>query len=318
MSGSHSHSHGHSHGHAHSHSNIDSKLKRRLKIAAVLTGIIFFAELFGGLLTHSLALISDSIHVFMDLLALLLSFLAIYVSELAPTEKRTYGLHRAEVFASFVNGASLILVSGFILYKAYGRFNNPVEVDGLGMFAVALIGLVVNVVVAYWLHSYAKTDLNIKSAFLHVIGDAAASVGVIIAAIVIHYTGFFMIDAIISIFIAIIILFGSLRIVLEASHILLEGVPREVDLKAVKEAILALEDVKGVHSLHIWSICYNVHALSAHVDVHPTCKGPRTSIVNVINDMLAEDFHILYTTIQPDCASCNRNDTLRTITHAER
>ena len=301
--------------------DVDFDLRRRLKVAIAFTGVIFFVELIGGLLTNSLALLSDAAHVFMDVLALSLSLFALYISGLPPTAKRTFGLHRAEVLVAFINGVSIAFISLFIFYKASARLLAPEEVESLGMLVVAVVGLIVNTVVALWLIRYASTDLNIKSAFLHVVGDAAASVGVIIGALVIYSTGWYAADPIISIVIGIIILFGAGRIIRDSSHILLEGTPKEVDLKGVLEDIKGVDGVGGVHSLHIWSICHNVHALSAHVDSAPGVVLPRATqgcIVKEINEKLAENHHIFYTTIQMECSLCETGEVLRTLEHRDK
>src|SRR3990172_488303 len=165
--------------------SLDTLLKGRLALSIALTGLLFIAEVVGGYLTNSLALMSDAAHVFMDVLALSLSLFAIHISELPPTEKRTFGL-----------------------YKAYTRIIDPQPVASLGMLAVAVVGLAVNIAVAFWLRHYARSDLNIKSAFLHVLGDAAASVAVIIASLVIHFTGLYLIDPLMSVLIGVIIVAG--------------------------------------------------------------------------------------------------------------
>lgn len=301
-----------------SHSaDIDKELKGRLRISVTLTAIIFVAELVGGYLTNSLALMSDAAHVFMDVLALSLSWFAIYISEMPPTNKRTYGLHRAEVFVSFINSFVLFVVTFFIFYKAYQRFFSPEPVESIGMIIVAVIGLLVNLVVALWLHRFAGSDLNIKSAFIHVIGDAAASIGVIVGAAVIFYTGWYPADPLISFVIGFIILFGTIGIMKESSHILLEGVPKEIDFDEVLRDIKAFKGINGVHSLHIWSICHNVYALSAHVDIAPTERWRMGEIFEEINGKLAQTHHIFYTTLQAECLGCEQNDVLRKLAHKE-
>ena len=303
--------------HAHDH-DLDARVKRRLLISIALTALIFVAELVGGYLTNSLALMTDAAHVFMDVFALSLSFFAIYIAEMPPTEKRTYGLHRVEVFVSFINSFVLILLTIFIFYKGLIRFWNPEPVESVGMLVVASIGLVVNLIVAMWLHRYAVSDLNVKSAFIHVVGDAAASVGVIAAAVIIYFTAWFKADPLISMLIGLIIVNGAVKIIRESSHILLEGVPRDIDLSMVREEILSFEGVAGVHSLHIWSICHNVYALSAHVDVIPTQRWRMGEIFGEINEKLAHDHHIFYTTLQAECSGCNPNDIYGKIAHKER
>lgn len=316
---SHEHSHAdHNGSRSHSHKDADSALKRRLRWSILLTGIIFFAELVGGWFTNSLALMSDAVHVFMDVLALSLTLAAIYIAELPPTQKRTYGLHRVEVFVSWANSFALIVVTLFIFYKAYERFADPQPVETVGMLTVAVIGLAVNLVVAVWLMSYAKGDLNIKSAYFHVVGDAAASVGVIVGAIIIYYTGWLFVDPLMSDFIGAIILIGSLGILYDSSNILLEGVPKEIELAAVIDDIRASMGVASIHSIHVWSICHNTYALSAHIEIDPLHRSRTGEILNEINETLAATHHIFYTTLQIECSNCEVNDTLRKITHRER
>lgn len=298
------------------HGGADEAVKKRLKVSIVLTGIIFLAEIIGGVWTNSLALVTDALHVLMDVLALGLSLFAISIAELPPTEKRTFGLHRAEVFAAFINSIVLCFVTVFVLYEAWGRLADPQPVESTGMLVVATIGLVVNVVVGFWLMRFASKDLNIKSAFLHVIGDAAASVGVIIGAIIIARTGWYPVDPLLSVLISLIIVYGAVRILRESGHILLEGVPRDVDLNEVAGDITSTDGVKSVHSLHIWSICHNVYALSAHVDITPTERYRTADIFDEINRKLAE-YQIFYTTLQAECSGCEGAELLRQMAHAE-
>lgn len=299
------------------HGDVDSAVKGRLKLSIALTGLIFFAELVGGWLTNSLALMSDAVHVLMDVLALSLSWFAIYVSGLPPTEKRTFGLHRVEVFVSFVNSLTLFFVTLFIFYKAYTRLLAPEQVESVGMLVVAAIGLFVNIAVAVWLRQFARSDLNIKSAFLHVVGDAAASVGVIAGSVIIYYTGWYLVDPLISVMIGAIILFGVFKILEESSHILLEGVPKDVDLNVVVDEIKSTGGITNVHSLHIWSICHNVYALSAHVDISPSERWRMGEIFSDINERLAERYHIFYTTLQAECMGCDPDNIFRRVAHKE-
>ncbi|MBI5561315.1 MAG: cation transporter [Deltaproteobacteria bacterium] len=308
----------HDHNHNHPHAEADRGLKARLRLSIALTGVILVAELAGGYFTNSLALMSDAAHVFMDVFALSLSLAAMHIAELPPTETRTYGLHRVEVFVSWINSFILILVTAFIFYSAYERFSNPQPVESAGMLVIAAVGLVVNLVVAMWLMSYAEGDLNVKSAYVHVVGDAAASVGVIVGAVVIAYTGWYFVDPLISDLIGAIILVGSFNIMKDASHILMEGVPKDIDFGRVIEDIKASKGVSSVHSLHIWSICHNVYALSAHLDIEPLERWRMGEIFAEVNERLAGTHHIFYTTLQAECSGCDTNDTLRKIAHRER
>jgi cobalt-zinc-cadmium efflux system protein len=180
------------------------------------------------------------------------------------------------------------------------------------------VGLAVNLMVAVWLRQYASSDLNVKSAFLHVVGDAAASVGVILAGLVIKITGWNSADPLISVIIGIIIGGGAVRIMIESSNILLEGVPKEVNLQAVMDDIRGVRGVSGVHSLHVWSICTNIFALSAHVDVAPSERQRTGQVLNEINERLAQRHHIFYTTIQAECLGCDTSEVFRRFLHKER
>ncbi len=303
----------HHHGH-----EFDRRLKGRLVLAVALTGGFFAFELAGGYVTNSLALMTDAAHNFMDFFALALSWFAIYISELPPTDTRTYGFHRVEVFVSFINSSILLLVTLGIFYEGYQRLFTPEPVKSLGVMVIATIGLAVNLIVALWLRHFAVSDMNIKSAFLHIVGDAAASLGVIAGAAVIYYTGWYLADPLIGAAIGVIIIIGCVSMLKDSSHILLEGVPREIDLNEVMEDMKKTGGVASVHSLHIWSICHNVYALSAHLDIVPVQRWRMGEIFNEINERLAEKHHIFYTTLQAECIGCNQEDIFGKIAHRER
>jgi cobalt-zinc-cadmium efflux system protein len=216
------------------------------------------AEVIGGIWTNSLALLSDAAHVFLDLFALILSLAAIKLASYPVSDTRTFGWHRTEVFASFINGASVFLMALGIFYEAWGRLFNPQEVKSLPMFIIAAIGLAMNLVAAGALHSHSHDDLNVHSAFLHVIGDAAASVGVIAGGVVMYFTDWYVADAIISIGIGCVIFWGAWRVMREAAHILLEGVPRGLSTAEVAEAINGVEGVNAVHHMNLWAICSHI------------------------------------------------------------
>lgn len=298
--------------------NIDIERMSIFKIAIGLTVFIFFAELIAGYLTNSLALLSDSAHVFMDAFALTLSWFAIYICSFPPTEKRTYGWHRMEVFAAFINGSTLLFISIFIFYKAYLRIISPEHVESMGMLVVAIIGFIANIIVAFWLKDFSHEDLNVRSAYLHIVWDALASIGVIIGAVIIYYTGWFVIDPIISIGIGLIIISGALRIVKESTHILLEGVPYGIDIQRVVEDIKTINGVSSIHSLHIWSLCSNIYAMSAHIDLEPGAMEHQADIIARINEKLAKTYHIEYTTLQTECKSCLTGGLLRSMDHSEK
>jgi len=253
----------------HAELHLDKSIAGRFKYAIVLTTLTLLAEVAGGIWTNSLALLSDAAHVFLDLFALGLSLAAIKLAAFPASDTRTFGWHRVEVFASFINGASVFMIAFGIFYEAWGRLFQPEEVKSLPMFIIAAIGLFMNLVAASALHHHSHDDLNVRSAFLHVIGDAAASVGVIIGGLVIYFTHWYVLDAVISIGIGFVIFWGAWRVLRESAHILLEGAPRGMKIAEVVDAIRTIKGVNDVHHLNIWTICSHILALSAHVDVKP-------------------------------------------------
>lgn len=289
----------------------------QLKFAISLTGIVFFVELVGGFWTNSLALLSDAAHVFMDVFALTLSLLALYLAAFPPSDTRTYGLHRAEVFAALVNGVTLFLISLGIFYEASNRFRHPPEVKTLHMMIIAAAGMLVNAVVARKLHGHSHQDLNIHSAFLHVVSDLLASVGVVAGGLIMYFTGWFVVDPVISVIIGGLIVFGSGRVVAESAHILLEGVPKGVRVSDVAKTICAIEGVKDVHHLHVWSICSNIMALSSHVLIDPSWEGNPEALRLEINRALHSRFGITDTTLQFDSTSEAHDALLHKIAHPE-
>jgi cobalt-zinc-cadmium efflux system protein len=291
--------------------------RKKLRFAVISTSGILVAEVIGGLWTKSLALLSDAAHVFMDVFALGLSLFAIYLASMPVSDTRTYGWHRAEIFAAFINGITLFLVSLLILYEAWGRMMNPTEVKSLEMVVIAGLGLIGNLIVVLKLRGHGEHDLNLRSAFLHVLGDFLASIGVVTGGVIMFYTGWYLADPIIGGGIGILIMLGSLRLLRESSHILLEGVPREIDIKEVAEAMKNVEGVKGIHHLHIWTICSHVLALSSHVLVDSTNQNRGYTIVKNINCILKERFNIVDSTLQVDEVGSTKEALIQELTHDE-
>lgn len=305
------------HNHYHAQNHRIRTPQGQLKFAILFTGMVFVAELAGGIWTNSLALLSDAAHVFMDVFALALSLTALYLATIPASDTRTYGLHRLEVFAATINGATLFLVSLGIFYEVWKRVLSPPEIKTLEMMVIAVCGMVANTIVLHMLHGHNHKDLNIHSAFLHVLGDMLASVGVVIGGLVIYFTDWFVIDPLISAGIGTLILIGSLRVLRESIHILLEGVPRGIDVNKVSEAICKIPGVKDLHHLHIWSICSNIMALSSHVLVDPQWKGNPEALRQAINDELARRFGITDTTLQFDSTPEEHDTLVHNIQHPE-
>ncbi|KAF0216759.1 MAG: cation efflux system protein CDF [Geobacteraceae bacterium] len=302
----------------HAELHLDKSIAGRFKYAIALTTLTLLAEVIGGIWTNSLALLSDAAHVFLDLFALVLSLAAIKLSSFPASDTRTFGWHRTEVFASFINGATVFLMALGIFYEAWGRLFHPEEVKTIPMFIIAAVGLVMNLVAASALHQHSHDDLNVRSAFLHVIGDAAASVGVIAGGLVMYFTGWYILDAIISVGIGCVIFWGAWRVIRESAHILLEGVPRGMSTQEVAEDIRAVEGVNDVHHLNLWTICSHILALSAHVDMKPEYKGKQAEVLRAIEALLLEKYHISHTTLQGECTMCVEAPVIKELRHRPR
>ena len=278
------------------------EIQKNLKIAIILTAVIFFMEFAGGIISGSLALLSDAAHVFMDVVALVLAFGALKISARPSNRNVTFGYHRFEIFAALINGLTIIGIAFFIFYEAYGRILNPPPVNGYTVLVIATIGLVVNTWAALKLHGH--HDLNIKGAYLHVIGDALASIAVIGGALVIILTGKTIVDPVLSILIGMMLLYGAVRLVFGSVRILLEFAPKHADADMLKGVMMQIDGVKGVHDIHIWSICSNIHAMSAHVLVDRIHVQQTEALISEISLTLKERFRILHTTLQFECAEC--------------
>jgi cobalt-zinc-cadmium efflux system protein len=296
--------------------NPDKSIATRFTYAIVLTVVTLVAEVIGGVWTNSLALLSDAAHVFLDLFALLLSLGAIKLAGLPSSETRTFGWHRAEVFASFINGVSIFLIAIGILYESGGRLLQPEPVNSLPMFVIAVVGLAMNLIAASALHQHSHEDLNVHSAFLHVIGDAAASVGVIVGGVVMYFSHWYVLDALISIGIGFVVFFGAWRVLRESIHILLEGVPRGLKVSEIAESIRGVEGVQDLHHLNVWSICSHIVVLSAHLDVSDDFKWQQAEVIHEVEHMLLDRYHITHTTLQVECIACLAGPFIRDLNHA--
>lgn len=263
-------SHGHHH-HHHDAGGVHPKVSgerrevgSRLLWVLGITAVFMVAEVVGGLLSNSLALLADAGHMFTDVAALGLSVFAIRLARTPPTAKRTFGYVRLEILAALVNGAALLVISGFIFVEAFQRIREPAEIDGVVMLSVAALGLGVNVVGALLLHRHAHDNLNVRGAYLHVLGDLLGSVGAIAAGVVILTTGWAPIDPIVSAVIGLLILYSAWNLVREAAEVLLEAAPAHVDMSAIQTDIAAVEGLDDIHDVHVWTLTSGFVALSAH------------------------------------------------------
>ncbi len=297
---------------------LDQNISRRLIFAIVLTTITLVAEVVGGIWSNSLALLSDAGHVFLDLFALLLSLGAIKLAAQPPNVRHSFGWHRAEVLAALINGLTVLLMAVLILYEGSKRLVTPEEVKTLPMLVIAVLGLIANLLAAKGLHGHSHDDLNVRSAFLHVLGDAAASVGVIAGAAIMWFTGWYQMDALISIAIGLLILVGAGRVLRDAVHILMEGVPRGMSVEQVAERIKEVEGVHDVHHINLWSVCSHILALSVHVEVERGYEMDRGKLLHRIEHLLEHQFHITHTTIQLECSDCNGGPLIKPLQHTGR
>ncbi len=278
--------------------------KRQLQIVIALSGGILVVEMAGGLLSGSLALLSDAGHVLTDVLALVLSLMAVRFSSLPATPAKTYGYHRIEILTALVNGALLIGISIGILYKAVGRFVDPVPIHSGVMMGVACAGLVANLAGVVLL-SGAPRSLNLRCARMHVVGDALFSVGVLLAGLIIALTGWQRLDPLVGGAIAVVIAAGALRLVREAVDVLLEATPADIDLDDVSRAIATVPGVVEVHDLHVWSITTGLAALSGHVRLDGPGQDTSDEMLNRIKQTVRDRFGIVHTTIQIESIGYN-------------
>lgn len=291
----------HSHNHTHSHGPTTGSV---LRWSLVATSAFVVVELFAGVQAHSLALISDAGHNFTDALALLLAWFGFYLQSKPADETKTYGYHRASVLSAFFNALTLVALSVWIFYESALRLRHPAAVEENIMMAVAALGLVLNGSIMLALRRASRGDLNIRGAFVHMLGDALGSIAIIAGAIIIHYTGWVQVDPILSILIGVLIVWTAWDIIRESLNILLEGLPKGIQLDHVAAAARAIQGVLGVHDLHIWSLGSNTRALSCHVLIEDLPPSASDRILRELNGMLAESFHIHHTTVQFEHVSC--------------
>ena len=283
--------HQHSHGRHRSSDNW-----RRLSLVLFLTLLYMIAEALGAWWTGSLALLADAGHMFTDVAALGLALTAVWFGSRPATSKKTFGYYRLEIIAALVNGVALVVISLFIFYGAYERWLEPPVVKSGPMIAVAAGGLAVNLICAWILHGRDEIDLNIRGAWMHVMGDALGSVAAILAGVCIWLFGWYKADALFSVVIALLIIWGSIRLIRESTNVLLEGTPAHINLAAVEDAILDTAGVSDVHDLHVWTITSGREALSAHV-IHADSIS-QAALLRELRTKLHDRFGVDHLTIQ--------------------
>ncbi len=281
----------HSHSHSHPHSPY-----RKLWLVFVLSFTYMIAEIIGGLLSGSLALLADAGHMAIDTAGIGLGLFASWIATKPPTDKKTFGYYRVEILAALINGALLISASIWIIYEAWTRFSHPHEVKGALLSWVAGGGLLVNLIGAKLLHSHSHDSLNLRGVWLHLMSDLLGSISAVVAGVLVWNFGWNWADPLSSILISLLILVGAWKLVSEAVHVLLEGVPHELDTQKIKEAMSKVSGVKGVFDLHIWTVASGLHALSAHVAIEDETSHKK--MLGSLSELLKREFSITHTTIQ--------------------
>lgn len=301
------------HGHRHSHGSLSrdefrGTAARKLLISTIITLLFVVIELGGAWLANSLSLLGDAFHNFTDSLALVLALAALRIELLPATPSKSFGYQRAGILVAFVNAAALVGLTVYLLIEAWERFRQPEQVHAGWMIGTSAVALVMNVAISAWLHREGKQDLGVRSAVIHLMGDALSSVGIIIGAIAISLTGVMVIDPAISVVIAALILWSSWGVLREAVNILLEGVPEGIDAELVGRAIAAMPGVSGVHHLHIWALAPSRPSLSCHLMLGDVSLREADGVLERVNAMLNDRWRIVHTTIQVEYATCAADD----------
>lgn len=308
--------HAHTHGHRHQHNGHDHGAasggrrrdaeRRGLRLALGLTATILVAEVIGGYVSNSLALLADAGHMFTDVLAIALAYAALGFATRPPTVQKTYGWYRLEVLAALINGVTLVVMSMFIFWEAYERLFAPPEVATGTMLTVALVGLVANAFGLFFLHGHGGS-LNVRGAYLHMLGDLLSSVAVVAGGVFMALTGTYLIDPILSGLIGVVIIGSAYRLLRESVDVLLEAIPPGMELEEIGTAIARVDGVIGVHDLHVWSLTSGLPALSCHVEVRIDTLAESDALLGRVNDMLRHRFSITHTTIQMESEEYRRS-----------
>jgi cobalt-zinc-cadmium efflux system protein len=284
-------------------------MKKENKLLLILSFniLLMLLEVAGGLLSHSLALLSDAGHMLTDSLAIFLSYLAINWSKKPATARRTYGYHRTEILVALVNGLTLLGVSAYIFYEAILRFVTPAKIDTGILLIVAAAGLVGNLIGMLLLRQESHESLNIRGAFFHLLGDTLSSLGVIAGGLVILFTGWNFVDSLIGILLGGIVLRGAIDLISESAEVLLEAVPRDIDIGTLKQEIDAIPGVRDFHEIHIWTITSGRRALSGHIRTDNITTRESQRILCAVRGVLAARFNITHATLEVECDACSDN-----------
>jgi cobalt-zinc-cadmium efflux system protein len=290
------------------HQHGESSISRYFGISVALTILFVAGEAVAGYVSNSLALLSDAGHNFADALALILSWYAVRAAHWPADAKRTYGYHRIGILAAVVNAASLILIALFIFWEASQRLFTPVPIQGGLMISVAAIAVLLNGLISIWLRGEGKHDLNVRSAYLHMLGDALSALGVVVAGTIVVLTGQNIADPVVSLLIGALILWSSWGILAEAINILMEAAPMGLDLPRLVRSIHQVVGVHDVHHLHVWTVASGIVACSLHIRVGEQSALEAQRIQQAVAEMLEHDFHIAHSTIQIEVEECHGSD----------
>ncbi|WP_223670933.1 cation diffusion facilitator family transporter [Kangiella shandongensis] len=302
--------------HGHTHANDDKNhehpvaSRKHMLWAVMLTGGFMLIEVIGGLISGSLALLADAGHMLTDTAALLLAFYAMTLSAKPADHKRTFGYGRLQVLAAYTNGMFLILLTGWIVWESIQRFYEPNPIKSGTMLTVAILGLLVNILVFKVLHRSSGSNINVRSALLHVLGDLLGSVGAIIAALIIWQWGLLWVDPLLSIFVSMLILRSAYYVIKDSSHILLEGKPQELDTQEIREQLMALDGVLDIHHMHLWSISEQEPLMTFHALIHDQYDGDR--MIDVMLKLLRKEHGLNHATIQIERSACLEDSELVT------
>ena len=281
---------------------------RRLILSIAVTAAFVIGEAIAGYFAHSLALLSDAGHNFSDALALVFSWYGIWMARKPSTAKRTFGHHRVGILTALVNSVSLVVIALLIFWEAISRLRHPEPVRSTPMIIVALVAVLMNTLISLWLRSAAGRDLNVRSAYLHMLGDAVSAAGVVAAGVVVAFTGASIADPLVSILIALLILWSSWTILKESVNVLLEAIPEGLNMEAVEQAISGVAGVEAVHDLHVWTVGSGIIACSCHITVEEQSVRSGQNVLRAVAEELEHDFGITHTTIQVEAEGCEEND----------
>lgn len=315
VDGIHMESKGERMGHSHTHT-AEGVTGTRLFITMMLNFVITAAEIIGGLLSGSLALLSDAIHNFSDGISIVISYAAIRLRSRPNSERHTFGFKRAEVFAAVINSSALIVITVFLFIEAIKRFINPVPIHGQMMFIVAAIGLVANVIGTLLLRRGAKSSMNIKATYLHLLTDAISSVGVILGGVAIYLWNVYWLDPVITILIGLYIFKEAYEIVKETVHVLMEGTPHDISLPLMKETLEKIPGVRDVHHVHVWSVGEHDNHMEAHIRVNDMMVSSADGIRAQAEEILHDQFKIGHATLQIENDSCPDTALIKQQSHA--